>query len=379
MPINTLRTIPEVNTSSVECISDSSSEREYMTDGSEDTGYSDGSNSTKLSETSDTMNETTSSDYDGSQQSVSKDKDTYTFLPPPEYRNVDSKQRSNPQKRLPQTAIKRKPLTPITVSTGGIPAAQQPPDYSSSPFVFHSSPLSADARTLSSFKHYSPSKEFGSNQGEEAPEYFADRGVSSTSRKTVSPDIPSPIANTIDELTRAEKRQYEQSILTTSEQQEYHRLELEYRDNEEIIRTLRSTVNDLFFQYSDMKKQQIEDLHRIEHRDHNSLQNLSVPELTQTRKEFCEQFEKRQRDILSQIDDKYEKPVTKMYNDTLAIVMNMSRSLLGRILFAVVWLMEFIWNWIKREWSHLPSMKTTASEVQVEHMSGSKKRTKKRK
>jgi hypothetical protein len=87
------------------------------------------------------------------------------------------------------------------VSTGGIPAAQQPPDYSSSPFVFHSSPLSADARTLSSFKHYSPSKEFGSNQGEEAPEYFADRGVSSTSRKTVSPDIPSPIANTIDELT----------------------------------------------------------------------------------------------------------------------------------------------------------------------------------
>lgn len=56
MPINTLRTIPEVNTSSVECISDSSSEREYMTDGSEDTDYSDGSNSTKLSETSDTMN-----------------------------------------------------------------------------------------------------------------------------------------------------------------------------------------------------------------------------------------------------------------------------------------------------------------------------------
>lgn len=30
--------------------------------------------------------ETTSSAYDESEQSVSKDEDTYTFLPPPEYR-----------------------------------------------------------------------------------------------------------------------------------------------------------------------------------------------------------------------------------------------------------------------------------------------------
>ena len=56
MPINTLRTIPEVNTSSVECISDSPSEREYMTDESEGTDYSEESSSTHLSESGDTMN-----------------------------------------------------------------------------------------------------------------------------------------------------------------------------------------------------------------------------------------------------------------------------------------------------------------------------------
>ena len=36
--------------------------------------------------------------------------------------------------------------------------------------------------------------------------------------------------------------------------------------------------------------------------------------------------ENRQNAILSQIEDKYEKPVSKMYNDTRAIVQNMVRA-----------------------------------------------------
>ena len=63
------------------------------------------------------------------------------------------------------------------------------------------------------------------------------------------------------------------------------------------------------------------------------IQNLQVSELSQMRKveesgrfhfqEFCNQFEKRQRDILNQIEDKYEKPVNRMYSNTQAIARNM--------------------------------------------------------
>ena len=67
-----------------------------MTDESEGTDYSQESSSTQLSGSGDTMHgeefrryatiETTSSGYDDSEHSVSKDEDTYTFLPPPAYR-----------------------------------------------------------------------------------------------------------------------------------------------------------------------------------------------------------------------------------------------------------------------------------------------------
>lgn len=72
------------------------------------------------------------------------------------------------------------------------------------------------------------------------------------------------------------------------------------------------------------------------------IQNLQVPELSKMRKvkmreedeeqEFCNQFEKRQRDILSQIEDKYEKPVNRMYSNTQAIARNMVREANGEMM-----------------------------------------------
>ena len=96
MPVHALRTIPEANTSSVDYISGSSSEREYMTDDSEETDYSEESSSMQLSGSDDTMDgwqfgyhqlvETTSNEYDDSEPSASKDGNSYTFLPSSEYR-----------------------------------------------------------------------------------------------------------------------------------------------------------------------------------------------------------------------------------------------------------------------------------------------------
>lgn len=69
----------------------------------------------------------------------------------------------------------------------------------------------------------------------------------------------------------AEKRQYEQAVLTQTERQEYQRMEVERRENELTIRQLvstketvnsqRSEVSQLFYEYCDMQKQQTEELH----------------------------------------------------------------------------------------------------------------------
>ena len=352
-----LGTIPEANTSSNETGDYSLSDKDEDFEGASE--YSDDSASVRLSEDEETYTDSSVRSYSEDESDVSVHRSFTSRLTP-----FDNKSEFNE----PRTSVQKRPMSTVK----GIRPTN---DH---PLAFHSSLMKNENRSgpylqrmFSPVDLESPKKNRSSLSSRSdirsEREHFTSEDM-----KPIFQDIPSPISRNIDELVDAEKRQYEQAVLTHTERQEYQRLEVERRENELTIRQLRSEVNQLFYEYCDMQKQQTEELRMMEGMEQEYIQNLQVSELSQMRKEFCNQFEKRQRDILNQIEDKYEKPVNRMYSNTQAIARNMSRSLLGRIVFAVVWLMEFVWNWCKTEWARVSTMQHAQDDIAIDRVTSSK-------
>ena len=63
----------------------------------------------------------------------------------------------------------------------------------------------------------------------------------------------------------------------------------------------------------------------IQKSEEEFLKNYEISELSGMKKEYTNFFKKRQQNIITQIEDKYEKPVKEMYSSTQSVIRNMVR------------------------------------------------------
>ena len=63
----------------------------------------------------------------------------------------------------------------------------------------------------------------------------------------------------------------------------------------------------------------------IQKSEEEFLNNYEIGELSAMKKEYTNFFKKRQQNIITQIEDKYEKPVREMYSATQSVIRNMVR------------------------------------------------------
>lgn len=61
----------------------------------------------------------------------------------------------------------------------------------------------------------------------------------------------------------------------------------------------------------------------IHKREEDFITNYDIKELTTMKKDYINFFKKREQYILTQIEDRYEKPVREMYISTQAAIRNM--------------------------------------------------------
>lgn len=190
-------------------------------------------------------------------------------------------------------------------------------------------------------------------------------------------DIPSPISHNIDEITNAERR-FSDLALSQTELEEYNRLSDEYNRNEQTIPLLKEEVYQMYCEYAEMMKQQIGELHAMQEKEELFVENYEVKQLADMKRKYIAAAETRQTAILSQIEEKYQKPVEKMAKDTRSIVQNMNRSVLGKVIFAIVWILELVWNWLREEWakvnSNMEEEKSGSEERVMERVEGRKRK-----
>ena len=63
----------------------------------------------------------------------------------------------------------------------------------------------------------------------------------------------------------------------------------------------------------------------IQKSEEEFLDNYEINELSVMKKEYTNFFKKRQQNIITQIEDKYGKPVKEMYSSTQSVIRNMVR------------------------------------------------------
>ena len=63
----------------------------------------------------------------------------------------------------------------------------------------------------------------------------------------------------------------------------------------------------------------------IQKSEEEFLNNYEIGELSVMKKEYTSFFKKRQQNIITQIEDKYEKPVREMCSTTQSVMRNMVR------------------------------------------------------